>query len=366
MRSNVTVAAATLVAVLVASAPSRGLFAQTAPGAGVSASQAEAEARKRDAKAKFLQGRAALNRGEYATALVFLRTSQELYPSPGTLLNLALCEERLGMLGSAIGHFQEVMRLLPQGDERQSIAKHGATMLEQRVPRLRIELAKGAPEGTTVARGGAPVQASDFGKDLPVDPGKHVVVATAPGRPDRSYEVALVEGARGVLSVEPGPAPEPPKAVVIEPAPAKKVEAARANPRAPPSGEGRASGGDDPRVAEPDDATSSRRTAAFIVGGVGIVGIGVGAITGALAFTKKSDVDELCPREDTCILEGVEAEQSGKRLATASTIAFAVGIAGVGVGAVLLITSGSSSKRATAIGPIALPGGAGVGARGRF
>lgn len=348
-----------LAAAALLSAPSA--LAQTGKPAEGAASQ---EARKRDAKAKFIQGREALNRSEYATALILFRTSQELYPQPGTLLNLALCEERLGMLGSALVHFQEVVRLLPPGDERVSIAKNGAAMLEPRVPRLRIEIAKGAPEGISIVRDGAPVEASDLGRDLPLDPGRHVVVVKAPERPDRPYEVTLVEGAREVLTVEPAP---PPQAVSIEPnPPPPRLGGERSiAPLAP-------GGGNSVELPAPDrpradsGAGNPMRTAGLAVGGAGALSLAVGAVTGILAFSKKGEVDTLCPREDVCSEEGVSAERTGKALATASTVTVIVGVAAIGAGVTLFVLSGPKAKPAAAIGPWVSPGGAGLGARGRF
>lgn len=354
-----------LVAVLLAAAAivcARAPEALAQSSAGKPAEGAsDQDARKRDAKEKFLQGRDALNRGEYATALILFRTSHDLYPSPGTLLNLALCEERLGMLGSALQHFQEVARLLPPGDDRLSIARNGAAMIEPRVPRLRIEIAKGAPEGVSLSRDGAPMAAADLGKDLVLDPGKHMVVVKAPGRPDRPYEVTLVEGAREVLTVEPGIDP------AASPRAPKLPEPARGQDRVAPSiGVGAAT----PSPDRPDvdaKASNPRRTAGFVVGGVGVVSLVVGATTGILAFSKKSEVDSLCPRSDVCSAEGIAAESTGKSLATASTITVVVGLVAASAGAALVLTSGGSEpKRAAAIAPLVLPGGAGLGAIGRF
>jgi hypothetical protein len=343
-------------------------LAQAAPGKPAQASQADdQEAKKRDAKAKFIQGRDALNRGEYATALILFRTSQELYPSPGTLLNLALCEERLGLLGSALVHFQEVARLLPPGDERLSIAKNGAAMIEARAPRLRVEIAKTAPAGISLSRDGAPVAASELGKDLPIDPGKHVVVVRAPGRADRAYEVTLVEGAREVLTVEPGPAPS---VAPSEPRPPDPPASRPVGPVGAPSiGVGALA--PQPDVPSPDPtakAGNPMRTAAFVAGGAGVLSLAIGATTGILAFSKKGEVDALCPRSDVCSEEGVAAERTGKALATVSTVTVVVGLAGVGAGATLFFMSREDSKPrpAAAIGPVVLPGGAGIGARGRF
>jgi hypothetical protein len=354
------VVAALLAAAALFSAPRA--LAQGSAGKPAQGSPADdREARKRDAKSKFMQGRDALNRGEYATALILFRTSQELYPSPGTLLNLALCEERVGLLGSALQHFQEVVRLLPPGDERLSIARNGAAMIEPRVPRLRIDLAKGAPEGTSLSRDGSPIATSDLGKELPMDPGKHVVVVKAPGRPDRPYEVSLVEGAREVLTVEPAAdpsiEPKPPGPVRVQDRPIATGPAAPIDAVIPPA--------DRPPADAPTGNT--RKIVAFTVGGAGALSLAVGVTTGILAFSKKNEVDALCPRADVCSEEGISAERTGKTFATTSTVTVVVGLAGVGIGAALLLTGGGNNpKPAAAIGPLVLPGGAGLGARGRF
>jgi hypothetical protein len=193
-----------------------------------------------------------------------------------------------------------------------------------------------------------------------------VVVVKAPGRADRPYAITLVEGAREVLTVEPGPDPS---AAASDP---KPREPARGDPpvapvSAPPIGAGAA-------VPPPDfpsfDPTAGNptRTAGFMVGGVGVVSLAVGVTTGVLAFSKKDEVDSLCPRADVCSEEGVSAERTGKALAMTSTITVILGVAGVGAGATLLVLSrgGSKPKPAAAIGPLVLPGGAGIGARGRF
>jgi hypothetical protein len=360
-----------LVAVLLAAAAivcARAPEALAQSSAGKPAEGAsDQDARKRDAKEKFLQGRDALNRGEYATALILFRTSQDLYPSPGTLLNLALCEERLGMLGSALQHFQEVARLLPPGDDRLSIARNGAAMIEPRVPRLRIEIAKGAPEGLSLSRDGAPLGTADLGKDLVLNPGKHVIVVKAPGRPDRPYEVTLVEGAREVLTVEPG---IDPAAAPRDPKLPERARGEDRGPRIAPSiGVGAATPSPDRPGVDADAAAGNpRRTAGFVVGGVGVVSLVVGATTGLLAFSKKSEVDSLCPRSDVCSAEGIAAESTGKSLATASTITVVVGLVAVGAGAALVLTSGGGSqpRPSAAIAPLVLPGGAGLGAIGRF
>ncbi|HEY0466397.1 MAG TPA: hypothetical protein VGC79_19440, partial [Polyangiaceae bacterium] len=76
----------------------------------------------------------------------------------------------------------------------------------------------------------------------------------------------------------------------------------------------------------------------FGIGGVGLV---VGGITGGLALSKAADcTDKVCPSQS--VLDSANA------MATISTISFGVGLAGVAVGTILLLTGNSSSEKAAA------------------
>ena len=296
------------------------------------------------AQEQFKQGRDAFKVNDFERALTLFRKSQELYPATGTLLNLAICEARLGQLVAARRHFKEVVPQLIAGDPRLTLAKKELAALEPRVPHLRIELAPGAPEGAQVSLDAAP---ASLGVDVPADPGQHVVEVTAPGREPRRYEVKLAEGTNASLQVEPGTT-----LGVAAPPP----------PDEPPAG-----------------PMSSRRTLGFVIGGVGIAGLGVGAVTGILALGKKGDVEDACPDPDECTPAGVKLADSGRTLSIVSTVAFALGAAGAGVGAYLVLTGGdepddsaSTARGLRRPGPTAkvsagvLPGGGGLSVRGTF
>src|SRR5579864_5264379 len=108
------------------------------------------------AEEQFRQGREAAKRGDCKTALKFLRTSQAAEPGRGKLVNIAVCEEQLGLFGSAFKHFQEVQVQLEAGDDRAPIVKQHLDAIGPRVPYLRIDVASGAPAGTTVKLDGEP------------------------------------------------------------------------------------------------------------------------------------------------------------------------------------------------------------------
>jgi hypothetical protein len=304
------------------------------------------------AQEQFLKGRDAYKRGDYTTALGHFQKSQETLPTPGTLLNLALCEEQLGMIASAWLHFQELSTLVTKTDERYAVAKQHASALEPRVPKLTIELAPGVPTGTSVTRGSIAVAGTNLGAELPVDPGKHVITVSAPGREAKAYEITLEEGKKERLKVEPGPPLAPtadPAGPIATPGPALTASSSGQPPPPPP-----------PRSGGP-------RTAGFVIGGVGALGLVLGGVTGALTIAKTSDVEAMCPMPDRCTTEGVAIADSARTFGLVSTIAFAAGAAGVGIGAVLVLTSKPGGPEpATALAPLVLPGGAGLSARHSF
>jgi len=128
---------------------------------------------------------------------------KQLDPSAGTLLKLAICEERLGKLVEAHGHIQEVLAQLPADDPRLPVAKEQAASIDRRVPRLSLQLSATAPPGTGVRLDGNPVSADALGAPIPMNPGRHVVVVGAPGHQPREWIVELAEGERKELALSP-------------------------------------------------------------------------------------------------------------------------------------------------------------------
>jgi hypothetical protein len=238
------------------------------------------------AEALFRDGRAAMQRGDYEVACAKLDESQRLDPAPGTLLNLAECEEKRGRLASAWQDYQWAAEALPAGDERVPYAKSHADALAPRLPRLVVRLASSAPEGSRVRRDDVDLGAASLGASLPVDPGKHAVVVTAPGRAARTYEVTAAEGRASEVTVDAGP-PE-----------------ARA-----PSAETRGLG----------------KLPGWIGIGVGGGALVLGSVTGVLAIGRARVADEHCDAAHTCDDVGLAANSDGRTFSTVSTVAFVAG-----------------------------------------
>jgi hypothetical protein len=292
------------------------------------------------ADALFQKGREAAEKGEWAVACQKFAESQRLDPAVGTLLNLADCEEHLGKLASAHEHFRTAIETLAPGDDRIPFAKKHAAELEKSVPHVTLSPPPDFPEGGKVMRDEVQLGAASFGLPLPVNPGSHVIVVSAPGHADKRLTVTLKAGESETVPLTLGP-------VVVEPPTTPSHDAADA-------------------TTAPQSGASGMRTAGFVVGGVGLVGLGVGAVTGLMVLGKKSTVDDPThcdPTTHVCDQAGLDAASSGKTLSTVSTVAFVAGGALLVTGAVLVLTGGHAAPAsAVAVGPETYAGG-GAGLR---
>jgi hypothetical protein len=287
----------------------------------------------------FREGRRLLAEGRIEEACGKLAESQRLDPAAGTLINLAACEESLGKLASAWEKWQQVLRLLPSSDDRRPGVAERSRALEGRLPYLELRLQEGSPPGSVVVRGGVELGSASLGLYLPVDPGEHRIFVRAPGHLPSAISVALAESERKSIVVAPGP-PLPPEAQIAPPPPAEPLTAP---PAAPP----------------PEAESGSSRPLGFAIAGIGAVGIAVGAVTGLLAIDKRNEMNEDCERVGSdleCGQTGFDAARAGTTLATVSTIAFAAGFVGLGVGGWLILSNPRSSA-----GPSAA-----LGVNGRF
>ncbi len=279
------------------------------------------------AEALFLQGRTALDAGDFKAACEKFAESQRLDPGAGTLMNLATCEEQRGRLASAWQRWQEALTYLAQKDERVAFVKSRLKVVEPQVPWLTITVA-GAPGNTSVLRDGVELGPGSLGEALPVDPGDHVILVRAEGHAERRYEVTLDKAEREQVKVSPG----------------------RRLPKAPPS------------ISA--DTTPSTPTLGYVLGGVGIAGVAAGIASGLLINDRQQLVDDNCSG-NLCNPTGIDAASEGRTLLIANAAAWAVGIAGLGAGGYLILShdSGGASQ---SVGIASVPGGAGLSLRGRF
>lgn len=281
----------------------------------------------------FQQGREAFKAGDFARALDLFLKSQAMQASAGTLLNIALTEEKLGKTASAWQNFQRVVEQFKADDDRMPIARDGVARTAPRVPRMKLERAAGAPPTLSIKVDGSPLAANLVGAEQALDPGAHFVTTFVTGFEERRYDVTLSEGQRLVLVLEPG------KRTML------------AEPVGPAGG-----------VAAP--SSSLPQLAAFALGGAGLAGLGMGLATGVLAISKKGDLDAACPSPPTCSAAGRRLEGEAHALADISTGTLIFGGVAAAAGVVVFVVAGSG--RSARIATSATPGGAFVSAGASF
>lgn len=297
--------------------------ASTAAMLGSSAiASAQAPDQRAAAQLLFEQGKALVERKSFAEACPKFAESLKLDRGLGTMLWLADCYENNGQTASAWATFKEAAAAgMMQKDAREKIARERAAALEKKLSRLQIVV---PPEldrsGLTLTRDGVTIGRAEYGLAVPVDPGIHVVAATAPGRKSWSTNASVPAREQTVTVSVPS----------LEPAPE-----AKAAPRVLPEA----------RAEVASTTGSTQRAIGFVLGGIGIAGVGVGAVFGLQA---KSTYDHSvegghCLPDNRCDATGKLLRREAESDALVATIAMSAGAAALVAGGVLLLTAPKSS-----------------------
>lgn len=300
------------------------------------------------AEALFRDGRKLLKAGNAPEACPKFEESYRLVPKLGTLLNLATCHALEGKTGSAWGEFTKAASLAHDaGDaDREQYAREQLEALDARLTKLVIKVPH-VVDGIAVRVDGVKLGQAVWSTPVPFDPGDHEIEVTAPGKVAWTKTMTLPEG---------------PNVMTLN-VPALADAELGAEPTPSPGGS------DLPDQPAGGDDGSTQRTIGWIVGAVGIVGVGVGAGFGVNTFMKQGDSDDHCV-ETACDQEGVDLREAASTSATISTVAFAVGLAATATGIILLLTAGGDDQEEAAASlqlvPAAGPYGGGIGVLGSF
>lgn len=283
------------------------------------------------AEALFDAGLEALEDERYDAACPKIEESHRLEARPGTLFTLADCWRLAGKTATALARFEEYLRIFERMSEaerakqrgRERHARKHLAELSAVVPKLIVRLSAKSSAGATIERNGVQLGEPALGVALPVDPGEHVLVVRAPDGSSASKTVRLAPGESRQVTLE---------IVARQKKPAKRG--------APPQ-----------HRDESSTHSSSQRTAGVVLLGVGAAGLLASAVTAILVLDKKSTLDENCGIDGddaACNAQGRAAGDEAKSLALASTIAFGVGAAGIGVGATLYFAAPDAERGARA------------------
>ncbi|WP_437767446.1 hypothetical protein WMF27_19100 [Sorangium sp. So ce281] len=304
------------------------------------------DADRATARSLAVEGQEALERKDFAAALDRFGRADAIIHAPTLLLGVARAQVGVGQWIAAQESYSRILREgVPERSPEQffeaiAAAQRELDALAPRIPQVLISVS--GPDTTAVTIDDAPVPRAALGVRRPVDPGDHVVRASAAGFAPIEVKVTLAEGASETVALQLKPVAPPPP---VKPRP----------PVAP---------GPDPRAPAPGSGGSSRTVLAIAAFGLGGAGLAAGAIGGVLALGKHGDLSARCPG-DRCAPSLRGEVDSYHAMGTLSTIGFAIGAVGVGAGAFLLLTAPRSPERAgISITPVIGLGSA--GAKGSF
>ncbi|MBN1605401.1 MAG: hypothetical protein JW940_02150 [Polyangiaceae bacterium] len=294
------------------------------------------------------QGASAFEAGRYSESLDFFTRAESLVHAPPHILYMARCAEKLGNLVQAREYYiriirEELPKTAPQAFRDAQTAAHAEVgRIEPRIASLVIVVK--APEGAkpSVTLDGSPVTDALIGVPFPVDPGKHALVATAPGMKTGQADVELADAERRQVEL------------VLEPAAATGPAAA-----APPQNNGPVAANQQAAPAAVPEDTGDMgpnwmRMGAYAGLGVGVVGIAAGTYFGLRSASKRSDADkaaEACGSR--CVAGSSQANEidslddSARSAQTVSIVSFIVGGLGLASGVTLYVLSGQDSSSGT-------------------
>jgi hypothetical protein len=303
------------------------------------------------AEALFEEGKKLVAQKKYAEACPKFAESNRLDRGAGTLIHLADCYEKTKQTASAWATYKEAAsaaQALGRSDW-EKLANKRATALAPTLAHVTIRVTEPADK-IEITRDGNVVSQASFGIALPVDIGTHSLEAAAPGRkPYKSSFTIKKDGENADVTIPKLDEDEKAPPVVATPTPAPTPAPAT------------------PSHDKDKEGGSSQKTIGYIVAGVGVVGLGVGAVTGLMAIGKNNDAKKLCPDSGACAdKSGVDANDSAKSFGTISTIGFIAGGVALAAGAALVLTAGPSKTGSIKLVPDAGPKSAGLGVVGAF
>jgi hypothetical protein len=199
---------------------------------------------------------------------------------------------------------------------------------------------------------GVAVAAQLGGRATPIDPGPHVFTFEVPGQAPVEKKVIVSEGDKDRRE----------KIVIGAPAQAGQAAQGTQATAAPALAPGSAS-------SAPSNA-STQKTLGFVAGGVGVVGVALGAVFGIVASSKWSSAKSDCGPSCGPDAPAQQEKSSAESAATVSTVGFVAGGVLLAAGLTLFLTAPPETKPATTgalrVTPAVGPGEAALFLRGGF
>lgn len=262
----------------------------------------------------FEDGKKLLDDGHVAEACARFDQSYRLAPRGGTLLNLGICHEREGKLLAARRELRDALAMARRDGraDREPVAREHLAAVEAKLAWIAVTPPPNVGAGVEIRVDGAPIAPDDWSA-VAVEPGRHVVTASAGGF--RAREVTL--------TLETGGKKENVRFDALEPLGAAPPSASATTPSTPPP----APSASRDVAPPPAPRSDSLRTTALVAG---IAGVAISVATGAWALERKGVVSSECNAQKLCSPQGADAASTGRTLVVVSTAAFAIGAVGFG------------------------------------
>jgi hypothetical protein len=292
------------------------------------------------------EGAEAQKKGNYVLAADRFQRAEELVDAPTLLLGLARAQVSLGKFVEADETYRRILRgPLPPGSPppfAKAVDEASKEAPAVAARRAWVTVVVQGPSAPQVLIDDVAVPGAAIGIKLACDPGAHVIKATAPGFVAADRQFAIAEGTSQTIEIP----------MQREAAPAPAAPVAQEEPRPEPAPL--------PSEPPPEPGASGQKTAGIAVLGVGIAGLVVGGVTGAVALAKHGSLSDACP-DGHCTPAQTGAVSAYRTFADVSTVATIVGAVGTVTGLTVLLTAPS---RPSQVGVYAGPMSAGL--TGRF
>lgn len=325
-------ALATALAALAASAPAS---AQTTPG-------------KSQARELFEEGVALEKKSEWATAAAKFDEAAKIVATAGVRYHQGYAYEMLGKLATALDHYESALTLAREQKKTdvESAALARLEPLRVRVPQLAIRLVTRVEAKVHLDAKDVPQPLLD-GKAFRVDPGDHVVTATAPGYKDFAKRFAAREGLSASVDVVLEKTGAHAAAAELQPAAALPVPTPAATPAVPPPEQG-------PTEPPNEQPRKSIAVPLAVTGAALAFGVG-GVVSFVLAGSAQGEAHRSCPTKVSC-----DEETTRVRTLDALALVGFASAATLGAVSVVLWTSRRTSSAGPSARVVASPGGAAV------
>jgi hypothetical protein len=277
---------------------------------------------------------------------------------------LADCHEQLDLL-AAWKDLKAAEDLAARShDERLAIARRRVEQVESKLPTFRLVVPTLVAEtrGLKVRLDDALIGPDIYGDGVvATTPGTHALEVSAPEKETWHARVSVSPPERDAtiptltVSLLPAPLAAPPPA---EPPAQNPAPPPASTPAVPPS-------------SANDERGGAQRTTALVLGGVGVAGLALGVVTGAIAIVRAADIKHKCGGdvgscETSAFPTENDAASTTRTIANVSTVSFVAGGAVLAGAALLWFTAPRRSDGRVGVAPMLGPTVGGLSASGRW